>query len=268
MGRAIAKRWPAVAVATVAAAVPVVAFASGYASFTGNASTPAVTAFNDPGIAIESIGRVYAHTGYASPAIQADNNTNLGVAIEANGGNDAVVAHAYQGHALRATSDSESAVSAVGKNAGADLEGKNGYGALARGTTLGVIGQGPTGVEGLSTTASGDGVAGYGNTQAGTFGTGVLGQGDEGVVARGTTIGVDASANGTAVAGISNSEYGGLFGGKQAPIRLFPASTAGAPTTGSHRKGELYIDSQGNLFLCTADSVGGNAGTWKKVVLQ
>jgi hypothetical protein len=221
-----------------------------------------------PRIAIESIGRLWAHTGSASPAIQADNYTGLGAAVEANGGNDAVVAHASQGHALRANSDSDTAIYSVGKNTGADLEGQNGYGVSGRGTTQGVIGQGPTGVEGDSTTSGGSGVTGHGNTPAGTFGTGVIAQGDEGVVARGTTIGVDASANGTAVAGISNNEYGGFFGGKQAPIRLVPASTAGAPTTGTHRKGELYIDNQGSLFLCTADSLNGNAGTWKKVVLQ
>jgi hypothetical protein len=61
---------------------------------------------------------------------------------------------------------------------------------------------------------------------------------------------------------------GGEFSGASAPIRLDPATTAGAPTSGTHKRGELYVDSQGSLFLCVADSAGTSAGTWKKVVLQ
>jgi hypothetical protein len=44
--------------------------------------------------------------------------------------------------------------------------------------------------------------------------------------------------------------------------------TTGAPKSGTHKRGELLVDSQGQLFLCTADSTGGNAGTWKQVTLK
>lgn len=40
---------------------------------------------------------------------------------------------------------------------------------------------------------------------------------------------------------------------------LTPASTAGAPTTGTYVTGELYIDSADKLYVCSA---GGTPGTW------
>jgi hypothetical protein len=73
---------------------------------------------------------------------------------------------------------------------------------------------------------------------------------------------------GTGVKGKSYTGLGGDFSGATAPIRLQPATTSGAPTTGTHKRGELYVDSQGQLFLCVADSVSGNAGTWKHVHLD
>ena len=36
-------------------------------------------------------------------------------------------------------------------------------------------------------------------------------------------------------------------------------------TTGTHRKGELYVDNTGQLFYCVADSTGGNGGSWVKL---
>jgi hypothetical protein len=45
-------------------------------------------------------------------------------------------------------------------------------------------------------------------------------------------------------------------------LRLVPKTTVGKPTTGTHTKGEIYMDSAGTLFVCTAN---GTPGTWKKV---
>ena len=42
---------------------------------------------------------------------------------------------------------------------------------------------------------------------------------------------------------------------------LMPKGSAGKPTTGSHTKGELYMDSGATLFVCTR---GGTPGTWRK----
>jgi hypothetical protein len=115
--------------------------------------------------------------------------------------------------------------------------------------------------------AFGTAVIAQANNTAGSWTSGVLAIGDEAVVARGTTFGVDSTGNDTGVSA-SGGVYGGSFSGKTAPVWLHPSFTAGAPTSGFHRRGELYVDSQGQLFLCVADSVGGNAGTWKHVHLD
>ena len=46
---------------------------------------------------------------------------------------------------------------------------------------------------------------------------------------------------------------------------MAPKTTAGKPTTGSHAKGELYLDSAGTLFICTKADDGVTAAVWKKV---
>jgi hypothetical protein len=93
---------------------------------------------------------------------------------------------------------------------------------------------------------------------------GVLGQSG----AAGPDLGV-AGVSGTSntapgVAGSSGSNYGGLFSGGRASLRLVPASTQGAPTaaSGGHLVGELFVDSDGNLFFCKA---AGTPGTWVQI---
>jgi hypothetical protein len=61
---------------------------------------------------------------------------------------------------------------------------------------------------------------------------------------------------------ISPQGYGGHFTGGRAPLRLDPGPIAGAPTTGNHQKGELYVDNAGSLFFCKADGV---PGPWVKL---
>ena len=55
--------------------------------------------------------------------------------------------------------------------------------------------------------------------------------------------------------------YGSVFSGGKAQLRLFAGSTSGRPT-GSHKRGEIYMDSNGALFVCVR---GGTPGTWRKV---
>jgi len=45
-------------------------------------------------------------------------------------------------------------------------------------------------------------------------------------------------------------------------FHIRPAATNGAPTVGTHRKGDLYIDNNGDLFRCI---VSGTPGTWVNV---
>jgi hypothetical protein len=46
-------------------------------------------------------------------------------------------------------------------------------------------------------------------------------------------------------------------------LRLHPGTRAGAPnaTTNAYKKGELYMDSEGTMFVCTDD---GTPGSWKR----
>jgi hypothetical protein len=78
----------------------------------------------------------------------------------------------------------------------------------------------------------------------------------------GWAVGLPASSGTTA----GGSGYGGQFsidGGQAAQLRLHPGTRAGAPnaTTNAHKKGELYMDSEGALFVCTND---GTPGSWKR----
>jgi hypothetical protein len=124
----------------------------------------------------------------------------------------------------------------------------------------------------LATGSSGAGLKATGGTGVEAQGaqTGVQAAGATGVVATGAQTGVDATGAQTGIAARSNSgtavnALGGRFAGGKAPIRLVPALTPGAPTAGAHEVGELYVDSQGRLFICTG---AGGPGTWALVGLQ
>ena len=155
----------------------------------------------------------------------------------------------------------------------------------------GVSGLGDTGVRGVSTgvgssgvygehndTTEGYGVLGVGRgTQyAGVKGTnqtgaGVIGEsaqlGYEGVYGKHLgqgygVVGDGAGAGFSGVLGRNSSGYGGVFEGGKAQLKLTPKSTTGRPNSGSHQKGELYLDSAATLFVCTRS---GTPGTWRKV---
>jgi hypothetical protein len=63
----------------------------------------------------------------------------------------------------------------------------------------------------------------------------------------------------TGVTGDSTTGVGAILSGGLAPLRLTPAGAAGAPAANAHTAGELYVDSSGELFYCTA---AGTPGTW------
>lgn len=134
-------------------------------------------------------------------------------------------------------------------------EGFNSAGVVGRGL-VGVVGEsgapGYSGVYGLHTDA-GAGVIGDANAadQAGVLGRngaghGLRGRGRIGVVGESVSIG----------------GYGGQFEGGKAQLRLVPRGAAGKPTTGSHLKGEMLLDRNATLWICT---VAGTPGTWRKV---
>jgi hypothetical protein len=124
------------------------------------------------------------------------------------------------------------------------------------GTTSGsdsATGKTRVGVMGLAD-PSGNGVHGVSSTGNGVMGVSASGQGVLG-----------ATSSGAGVYGSSISGYGGMFAGGTAQLRLMPGLTAGAPVGGSHLMGELYLDSTGNLFLCTKASPG---AFWVKLNLS
>jgi len=115
---------------------------------------------------------------------------------------------------------------------------------LSPGEAAGVIGDSNTvqGVLGLSTI--GNGVTGEtsGSNQAGVFG-------------------FDGSAGDTSfgVAGVSNTGVGVFARGVIAPLYLSPSGLAGAPTTGAHLPGQIYVDQNSVFYKCVA---AGTPGTW------
>jgi hypothetical protein len=90
--------------------------------------------------------------------------------------------------------------------------------------------------------------------------------GSQGVYAFGDQAGVVAEGK-TGVISHGYAGVGGDFSGTSAPIRLQAATTPGAPqvSSGAHQKGELYVDSNGVLFIC---KTAGTPGLWVKVGSQ
>jgi hypothetical protein len=70
------------------------------------------------------------------------------------------------------------------------------------------------------------------------------------------------STSGTGVSGDSTDGYGLVGTGGLAPLLLTPATSAGAPTTGTHNPGEIYTDVNAVVFVCVS---AGAPGTWVQV---
>ena len=153
---------------------------------------------------------------------------------------------------------------------GVGVSGEGKYGVVGKGNGFsyaGVLGRNPsgTGVRGEGSTEAelNAGVRGIGKT--GVWGTSSA-DGRQGVYGEhtGSGYGVVGDGGGTEYAGVlgrSSTSYGGRFEGGKAQLMLKPGSSAGKPS-GSHSQGELYLDSAGTLFVCTAS---GNPATWRQV---
>jgi hypothetical protein len=137
---------------------------------------------------------------------------------------------------------------------GESTSGSSELGIGVRGTNL----NGFAGVDGVSSSAFG--VRGISESNFGVVGRSTSSNGVSGSTASGDGVS-GVSTDGVGVRGRSTSFYGGHFQGGKAPLVLVPASTAGRPTTGQHTRGELFMDSGGELFVCTA---AGTPGTWRR----
>jgi hypothetical protein len=151
---------------------------------------------------------------------------------------------------------------------GAGVYGENvkgdGVQGVGNGGGSGVYGRGRPGVRGESSAQEGVGVRGEtaGDFARGVFGrtTGFNGQGVSGEGLKGTGV---LGTGKTGVAGMSTGTgYGGYFEGGKAQLRIMPSLEGGRPTTGSHFKGEIYMDTAGKLFVCIGTGI---PGKWRKV---
>src|SRR5437764_10280581 len=128
---------------------------------------------------------------------------------------------------------------ASGHTKGVDAPATSGY------AVLGHVGNAPalpSTQAGVAGRASGfPGVAGASDTGAGVYGASTSGSGIRGK--RGT---------GAGVSGQSSGGYGVQAAGGKAQLYLVPASSAGAPASGSHSLGEVFLDRTGSLFVCVA----------------
>jgi hypothetical protein len=160
------------------------------------------------------------------------------------------------GNALEAQTEG-AAVAALVANANGTGSGIKA--STADATVAAIVGDGPSGgfgVAGISSGVSGVGVTGtgpigvYGITTATTGFTAV-----RATPATTNSVGFEVQGPGTNTLGVKAR-------GTRAPLQLVPAATAGAPATGTHEAGELYVDSGGDLYLCT---VAGTPGTWTRL---
>jgi hypothetical protein len=69
-------------------------------------------------------------------------------------------------------------------------------------------------------------------------------------------------ADSTALLVFGHAGVGAYLSGDRAPLRLALAQASGAPTSGDHLAGEIYLDSNADLFLCKAS---GSPGTWAQI---
>jgi hypothetical protein len=180
---------------------------------------------------------------------------------------DGVLGEGQNGVHGRSRSPTDSGVWGENTNKGFGVSGSTNGFSGASGTVAGVWGSNLGSGAGVRGTSAGTGVLGEGNTGVrGVSSTpGSVLQDSVGVHAEHTASGLAlfaTAANGIAVMAVGG--VGGMFEGTIAPLQLAPSQTPGHPTSGRHSMGQLYVDSNGVLYFCTASGI---PGTWKTVRL-
>jgi hypothetical protein len=221
---------------------------------------------------------------------------NIAIVGQGIGGADGIHAVSDSGWGLYASSGSNASIVAEATAAYAVYGLSHGAGTGVIGLTdiggWGIIGEvgGPTA---FSPNAGSVGVTGYDRTNTvggiGVNGTSLRGVGIEGNSETGFgVLGISQSASG--VHGVSDTNFGvsgectdgagvlgtsvnniggyfigvlgGRFRGSGAPLQLDPAGGPGAPGSGAHDAGQIYLDSLAVVWVCTA---GGTPGTWVRL---
>lgn len=194
------------------------------------------TAFNPgPGVRGDGVIGVWgtSSTGGQAGVYGAHDGLGPGVVGDGTGGNYAgVLGRNGSGHGVRGESRAQQG---------------NFSGVLGTATSdgIGVRGTGGTGMWGSSSKTGYPGVYGQ---HTGSAGYGVVGNG--------------TGSNGAGVLGRNSGGYGGQFEGGKAQLWIKPKPATGEPKTGAHLKGEISMDFEATLWVCTAS---GTPGTWRKV---
>src|SRR5262249_55528306 len=183
--------------------------------------------------------------------VQASATANSGVGVQTSGNLFGLAA-----------TGGVSGISTSGDQQGLFAFSNTGKGIAARGVAVGVDASSTDGNAGIAVHGTGRiGVHAASNNSS--VGIALLANGGGvGANVDGTAAGLVSSGGQVGVTASSVSGLGAELSGGEAPVRLVPAATAGAPKAGVHKRGELYVDSQGQLFLCVAD---GTPGSWKHV---
>lgn len=114
-----------------------------------------------------------------------------------------------------------------------------------------------------STQTGNAGVAGFNTgTKDGVYGSAVSGMGVRGASATGIGVWGESSGNAPGVSGRSNGGFGVAARGGTAAIVLIPVQGAPSARTVPAGTGAIDIDTNGDVWLCTA---AGTPGTWRKL---
>ena len=237
----------------------------GPAGVTGSSTTTGADGFGVIGYGNGTSGRGVKGFGTGSGAgVEGENLSKTGPGVYGRGRNGVVgesstdnwtaVAgvHSGEGYGVagQVTSVNTPATQGANYGSGPGVRGLN-----INNLGVGVQGVGNIGVRGDTTTAGSYGV--YGSNNAGGHAVG----GNTTSTSRAGVYGSNFGA-GPGVTGVAANGYGGQFQGGKAQLKLIPSGTTGRPTTGAHTKGELFMDSAANLYVCT---VSGTPGTWRRV---
>lgn len=125
----------------------------------------------------------------------------------------------------------------------------------------------PAALAAYDTTSAGTNIGVYASSPHGTglYGVtndGTAASGQAGLYAQGKSSGTGVagiSGTGIGVAGASTSGIGGSFSGGQAPLALALAAGVGPPSSGTHVAGELYVDSNGTIWVCQSSGTFGSS---------
>ena len=188
--------------------------------------------------------------GGFSTAVRGVNNGTGGLGIGVWG------SQAGSGWGVYATSEAGIGLNASG-GTGAGVAAGGATGVVATGSEVGVVAQGPVALRATGPVA--------------VEATGVVAVQAEASGATATAVAASATSSSPAVHAVndgagsglraeSQQGRGGVFEGAAAQIKLIPGTGASHPAAGE--AGDLYVDKQVRLWLCTK---GGNHATWVRV---